>query len=60
MSSEKRIEEIRQELKIPVYIMCNMLNIDSEIEYDQIIKGHKKLTNRQKIMIVSETHKILN
>lgn len=37
-----------------------MLNIDSEIEYDQIIKGHKKLTNRQKIMIVSETHKILN
>lgn len=60
MSSGKRIEEIRQELKIPVYIMCNMLNIDSEIEYDQIIKGHKKLTNRQKIMIVSETHKILN
>ncbi len=59
MSSGKRIEEIRQELKIPVYIMCNMLNIDSEIEYDRIIHGHTKLTNYQKIMVVSETRKML-
>lgn len=55
MGIGQRIEQIRQEQKIPVYIMCNHLMIESEAEYQKIISGIIQPTIFQQIMVIVST-----
>ncbi len=49
------IEQVRIAREIPVFHMCDILNISSEKEYHDIVSGHIKLDLYQKIMLVSST-----
>ncbi len=55
MKLGSQIEKIRIELNIPIYIMCNILNISSELEYHNICNGSTELTTWQKCMFIIET-----
>ena len=55
MKLGSQIEKIRIELNIPIYIMCNILNINSELEYHNICNGTTELTTWQKCMFIIET-----
>lgn len=50
------IEYIRQKQNIPVFQMCDILMLVSELEYDDIKKGRIKPTVVQMIMFVAATH----
>ena len=52
MTLGQEIEKIRQQRNIPVWHLCNVLNINHETEYDKIKKGKMKLSAYQKIMLV--------
>jgi len=54
----KRIELARLELNIPVFIMCNTLNV-TEPEYLKIITGKSALNVFQAICFITETNKPL-
>lgn len=49
------IEYIREKQNIPVFQMCNILMLVSELEYDDIKKGRIKPTVLQSIMFVAAT-----
>ncbi len=48
-----QIEKTRQELGLPLWYMCNILDITSEQEYHDIITGRTKLTAYQQIMFIA-------
>ena len=55
-----QIEQIRISENIPVFVMCNILSIETELEYHQIIIGRTSLTTYQKIMFVVNTCRALD
>ena len=55
-----QIEQIRISENIPIFIMCNILSIETELEYHQIIIGRTSLTTYQKIMFVVNTCRALD
>lgn len=50
-----QIEQIRISENIPVYAMCDILSITTELEYHKIVTGRIHLTTYQKIMFVINT-----
>ena len=50
-----QIEAARQKLGIPVFKMCDILAIETELEYHKITTGWVSLTTYQKIMFVAMT-----
>lgn len=50
-----QIEATRQKLGIPVSQMCDILAIETELEYHKITTGWVLLTTYQKIMFVAMT-----
>ena len=50
-----QIETTRQKLGIPVFKMCDILAIETELEYHKITTGWVSLTTYQKIMFVAMT-----
>ena len=50
-----QIEAARQKLGIPVFKMCDILAIESTLEYHKITTGQVSLTTYQKIMFVAMT-----
>lgn len=51
MLTGQRIEAARIHAGIPIYIMCNAMDLLTESEYKTIVAGNKKLTICQQIMI---------
>lgn len=52
MNLGQEIEKIRQQRNIPVWQLCDVLNIDNEQEYHKIINGHIKLSVYQMVMLI--------
>ena len=50
-----QIEATRQKLGIPVFKMCDILAIETELEYHKITTGWVSLTTYQKIMFIAMT-----
>ena len=50
-----QIETTRQKLGIPVFKMCDILAIETELEYHKITTGWVSLTTYQKIMFIAMT-----
>ncbi|MBQ8368026.1 MAG: hypothetical protein IJX43_03145 [Alphaproteobacteria bacterium] len=55
MRTGRQIEIARQKHSIPIFQMCNILAIGTELEYHKIISGRVQLTTYQKIMFVCAT-----
>lgn len=53
------IEATRQNLEIPVFKMCDILVIETELEYHKITTGWLSLTTYQKIMFIAATERPL-
>lgn len=51
MLTGQRIEAARAHAGIPIYIMCNAMDLLTESEYKTIVGNNKKLTVCQQIMI---------
>ena len=60
MSINREIENYRKIHNIPVFIMCNILNIETEMMYHKIKSGKIKLDLYQKISFVEFTKTPLN
>lgn len=54
MTLGQEIEKIRCERNIPVWYMCNIFGILTEIEYRNIIYHHVKLNTYQIICFIAE------
>lgn len=52
MQMGTEIEQLRLERKIPMWIMCQTMNLDSEAEYAEIIYGRTAPTVYQMIMLI--------
>ena len=50
-----QIEATRQKYKIPIWLMCNIFAVETELEYHKIITGRVQLTTYQKIMFIAIT-----
>jgi len=50
MTPGQRIEAARRHANIPIFIMCNALNLNSEHEYKMLTTNHKTVTVYQQIM----------
>lgn len=59
MNIGAQIESIRISESIPVFAMCDILAIGTELEYHHIITGRVSLTTYQKIMFVFHTRHAL-
>lgn len=55
MSINREIENYRKIHNIPVFIMCNILNIETEMMYHKIKSGKIELDLYQKISFVEFT-----
>lgn len=51
MLTGRHIENARVHADIPVYIMCNAMNLNTEQEYEAMVGRNKKPTVYQQIMI---------
>ena len=51
MLTGKHIENARAHADIPMYIMCNAMNLNTEQEYEAMVIKNKKPTVYQQIMI---------
>ncbi|MEE1029562.1 MAG: hypothetical protein UIC65_00900 [Alphaproteobacteria bacterium] len=60
MSINREIENYRKIHNIPVFIMCNILNIETEMMYHKIKSGKIELDLYQKISFVEFTKTPLN
>ena len=60
MSINREIENYRKIHNIPVSIMCNILNIETEMMYHKIKSGKIELDLYQKISFVEFTKMPLN
>lgn len=60
MSINREIENYRKNHNIPVFIMCNILNIETEMMYHKIKSGKIELDLYQKISFVEFTKTPLN
>lgn len=60
MSINREIENYRKIHNIPVFIMCNILNIETEMMYHKIKSGKIELDLYQKISFVEFTKMPLN
>ena len=60
MSINREIETYRKIHNIPVFIMCNILNIETEMMYHKIKSGKIELDLYQKISFVEFTKTPLN
>ena len=60
MSINREIENYRKIHNIPVFIMCNILNIEREMMYHKIKSGKIELDLYQKISFVEFTKTPLN
>ena len=60
MSINREIENYRKIHNIPVFIMCNILNIETEMMYHKIKSGKIELDLYQKISFVEFTKTPVN
>ena len=60
MSINREIENYRKIHNIPVFIMCNILNIETEMMYHKIKSGKIELDLYQKISFIEFTKTPLN
>lgn len=51
MLTGQRIEAARIHAGIPIYIMCNAMDLLTESEYESVVNRNKNLTIYQQIMI---------
>lgn len=47
-----KIERLRQERNIPLYVMCDIMAIPSEAAYSDIVRGNTEPTIYQLVMLV--------
>ena len=52
MTLGQEIEKLRREHNIPIWYMCNVFDVLTEIEYHNIIKNHVHLTIFQLISVI--------
>lgn len=48
----QEIEQVRVARGIPVFQMCNILDIATELEYHRVVCGHIQLDRYQKFMLI--------
>ncbi len=60
MTIGQQIETYRQQESIPVFRMCNILDLDNELEYHKMRHGHIRLSNYQLIQFIITTHHALD